>query len=718
MGGTMAASGGGTITHFSIGLLTGTIRAANDSHSGSGSVSGGSFGSVGSTGSVTGTALTGLSVTQNMAGTVSGTTIASFSVTGAVSGTVNVSGTLSNASFGSLAGTGTVSAGTLSSLNIGGPILGNLSAATVGKLQGTDITANGNTVLKITQGGVSRSILAVGTTSGSGTPVGVKFNFIYDGTSGVNPQAAIRVTNNSSASSADDVPFDLELVSNSAREFDLARVDGNGTSGVRNIVVQGNVLSTITPDTATFLGLSVDAHGGVQLPSDNINGVFAADNMGAGTIQANSLQGVAFGSVTQGGVKTTAASAGDNTANAVLAPGTRLIQANSTYIIPFSASQKVAFFAISKGDKGVNGNQGGFTDSAALFTDQGTDGLSVTAAVAMSAPSGTNQLSTIQTINLYGNGGSIQTTLPIQSEINSSGPLGDLILGASQGITAHVTAPSIFGNIDATSGPISATIETLSGDLGKAITDPTGKITGVTYIHSNGNMSGTIKGRRNLISSILIDGGMSGVIATQGDLGAIQRDPSANAVVQNDTAHSLTRFGGITFNGGMAGQVVALGNIFGDITVNGGLSGQIASKGQAVSGLDVRRIGFLGNITINGGIASTGTIVSVGVIGDTGVYPATGSTSYGTHLVINGNDSGLLAAEVNINFGKTGKLNTAVFGNASGDSKTAIDNIFIQSGKILAFDTVVSGKSGLSWILGDMISLHVGSNGTLTGPTG
>jgi hypothetical protein len=239
-----------------------------------------------------------------------------------------------------------------------------------------------------------------------------------------------------------------------------------------------------------------------------------------------------------------------------------------------------------------------------------------------------------------------------------------------------------------------------------------GNITGSeTY---NGGMSGQIVSRGNIAGAVTFNGGFSGLVAAQGDIGSILRKADGSAVVGTDKANSLTRFGGITINGGMNGQIVALCNIFGDIIINGGLNGRIAAKGQKVLGLDQQRYGILGNVVINGGIGSSGAIVSGGMIGDNG---GSGNNAYGTHLTINGTDSGILAAEGNINFGQTGTLNTkGLFVNATGANKAAIDAIFTQGGTPLTFDVVINGKTGLALILADLTALKVGSNGNLTGP--
>src|SRR5262249_51931670 len=158
----------------------------------------------------------------------------------------------------------------------------------------------------------------------------------------------------------------------------------------------------------------------------------------------------------------------------------------------------------------------------------------------------------------------------------------------------------------------------------------------------------------NLISQINIQSGLDGVIAANGDIGTIQLNLGGTAKVGTDAARSLTRFGGITVNnGGLNGQVVALGNVFGDINVQGGLSGRVAANGnRGEFGLDNFRYGILGNVAIGGGVSSTGGVISAGLIGDDGANSSK-QDSIGTQLTISGTDKGIFAAEEDINFGKT-----------------------------------------------------------------
>jgi hypothetical protein len=196
----------------------------------------------------------------------------------------------------------------------------------------------------------------------------------------------------------------------------------------------------------------------------------------------------------------------------------------------------------------------------------------------------------------------------------------------------------------------------------------------------------------NLVSYVRVDGGMSGLIRAEGDIGVIQRTAAGNAVVGTDAARSLTRFGGILINNTMTGQVISLGNAFGDMRFNGGLGGWIAVKGRQVAGLDPLRYGILGNLTVNGEIGSSAGIVSGGVIGDDGVYTGVDSDVPGTHLTI-GSLLGRLAAEGDINYAKA-KPTSGVIENATGSDKATIDALFVLLGSVLTAD--------LNLILGDL----------------
>ena len=172
-----------------------------------------------------------------------------------------------------------------------------------------------------------------------------------------------------------------------------------------------------------------------------------------------------------------------------------------------------------------------------------------------------NSFADMHTIDFRGNGASISSQQEILQGITSTGPLGDVFLFHPTGIVANVSAPSIVGNITALGGPIAGTIQTtgqqidpifgfmssVSADFGRTLTDASGKIQGVTTVQATGGLSGRLISRGNLVSQITLGGGLSGVVAAQGDIGALQRNPNGTAVV--DGNGHLSRFGGLYVSG-------------------------------------------------------------------------------------------------------------------------------------------------------------------------
>jgi hypothetical protein len=209
-----------------------------------------------------------------------------------------------------------------------------------------------------------------------------------------------------------------------------------------------------------------------------------------------------------------------------------------------------------------------------------------------------------------------------------------------------------------------------------------------------------------------------------------------------DSSNRLTRYGSFTVNGGVSGAVIVLGNVFSDLSINGGLSGRVAVQGRNEYGLNTQltttdqytnpnaRVGILGRVTINGSISSTGALVSGGVIGDDGLeyVPDTAQTSDsgGTTVSVN-NNSGIIAGEQDVN-GASNVANTAgffqdvsyAFSNRydSGLNMAAIDALFTNLGQSLQFNDAfanLGNTTGLALILGDVESLHLGTDGNLTG---
>jgi hypothetical protein len=696
--GTISAAGQGTTTDVTIGTNTGTFAAVEDTVAGSGTMSNTTVGT--NSGTVSAGSISGMSVTSNSgtisaagAGTISNVTIDNDSgALKARSDTAAGSGALSHINIHTLTPTGTITAASAASLMITNVntsfvtinVTGNFTATTVGSTVTLSAghfnvvsATNSAPIVNLVEGSLTRTLQLASHNGGS---LPQTFGFYYNGTGSGNPVTTIQVNPGTNT----NVLYDLELLTNTTASsgvvagqgIDLGGLYGVGQAFIRNVEVAGNV----APSGANpaFFGLPTGTPGGVDLPLDTI-AVAAAGDLPAGSIVAHAVPAIAFGSAA--GVLADNASHTD--ALVPLATGTALTQANDSFLLFVGVLHDVAQFLVTTGG-------GSFDQKGLLFGDQNTDPVNkpvpVTATV-VAVASGSQ--SAVQEVDFAGTSAALNTSQPITTTIkNPNGSLGDLILGASGGITANVTAASIVGNIEASSGGISSTIQTTVGDFGRALTDSTGKIiTGVTHISTGGgglSSTGAIISAANLVSQVTIQSGIDGFIFATGDIGVIQRDASGNAVVGTDKAKSLTRFGGITVTTGgvtVNAEIVALGNVFGDINIGGGLDGRLAAKGTPVQGLDPSRKGFLGNINIGGGVSSTAVIVSGGLIGDDGTNNGSKELSQGTQLNISGTTKGIIAAVEDINFGKTGSIDlTMVFENVdSSPNGTVITSIFTGS---------------------------------------
>jgi hypothetical protein len=708
-GSSITAAGQGTTTNVSVGTLGGSLTAPEDPNAPAGETTGvmsqTTINSITSTGSVStgsisgmtvGTTDSGSSITAAGLGTASSVSITRLggALTARLDNTSG-SGTVSNIVIGNLATTGSLNAANANNVTItvvGGSInvtslLSNLTAGTVQNTANLTaghfnlVTAqHAAPTVNFIEPAVTRSLVVAPHITGGAVP---DYSFSYDGTVPGNPRVVVVIATGSTPAN-----FDLAAITSTATTapsgFDLAGLTSSSSTvatGIHNVVIGGNLLLTA---------------GGIRLPLDNI-AVAAAGNLPAGSIVAQHVSAVAAGSFA--GVS--ADNAGGSNAYVPLAAGTNVLQANDTFAVFVSETSHVAQFL-------VTGPGSSFDSKGMLFSDQVADNRPVTVSDTLVA---TGSSTTVSSVLFTGRGGSLTTAQPITTSISAvpGGTLGDLILGASGGITANITADSIIGSIDATNGSISGTILTTVGDLGRAFTTTSGTITGVTTLHAGGGgLTGRILVKGNLVSQVNLHSGLDGVVAVDGDIGVIQ---TATGVAVLNSDGSLIRFGGLTVStGGLNGQVVALGNAFGDISVTGGLGGRIAVKGNSGEfGLASFRYGILGNVSIGGGINTPGAIVSSGLIGDDGTDNITNDT-LGTHLTISGTDKGIIAAGEDINFGATGTLNQAVFEDATGQNQNAIDWIFTNNG----ITQDVTNQAQLNLILQDLLALTV-SNGQLTG---
>ncbi len=598
-----------------------------------------------------------------------------------------------------LAGTLIVS-GTLFKLRVAGGTPGTIQAGHIGAI--CVYGGFGPLVLRITDGGVQRRVEAAVPSNPYPlpapppappppvSPAGVRFQYVYESAGLTSPQWTARVFNTASTSPDQ---YDLSLVTwSDTAQFNLARLDANGVAGIRNVAVEGDVLTGITTGAASFFGLPANAPGGVALPQDNLAGVGVRGYLPNGFVQAASIQALAFGAHSEeDGTVENGAQANAEDGEDALAPGTAIAQPRNpeTFRVPFADALPVAFFFDS------NPNNHHFDSKGVVFADQVANDHrgAVTALVAVAVPAdarGNPQAAAIQRIDLRGDGGAIQTQQPITTEITSTGPLGDLTLQAPGGIVADVTAPSILGSIDAGSGPIAGTIQTtglrlepttgqtapVPATFGRVITvqTPNGPVLTTTTVHAaGGGITGRLISRGDFLSQVTADGGISGLIAAQGNLGATS---------------GAARLGGILSNGPVRGQVLALGAVLGDVTVHGALQGgRIAARGS-----------ILGNLTIDGGIDAAGALVTAGSIGN---------AAAGTALQLGGSVKGILAAVGSIAFGQQPNVQGAAFfgtnlGATDPVSTEAIDALFAP-----AFDINPLDLGGLNHMLAELASLQM-----------
>lgn len=582
-----------------------------------------------------------------------------------LAGTLLVSGTLGTFNLGgSFTNTGVLTVGNLNSMTIGGDlagqlnVLGTLKMLTVhGGTPGTVVAGQigtisvyagfGPVVAQINENGIQRRIEAAvpsapfptplppPAATPAASPTGITFQYFYEGlisptVEGLNPstnlanaQLTARVANASGNTDPDQFDFSL-ITYNDAAKFNLARLDSAGVSGIRNVSIEGDLLTKVSPAASAFFAPD-SAPAGIYLPKDNLAGVGVRDHVSANSINAKSIQAVAFGSTTRyrGQVVTGAQANGDD-AEDLLTQNTAIVQAGSsngqaveTFRVPFAdlSNQQVGFFM----DDGWGSGRGSFDNndvdlvvqSVATANSSGTGNNvkqsnvargAVIALITVAETFDHNnhlQSSVIEAMSLRGDGGSIQTQqtignwnknsqtkIPFSPSITSTGPLGDVII---QGALPSVTAPSIFGSllpngpIPATStiqttglrtDPITSALTQVPADLGRVFVVPTycGPVVTVTQVLADGpGLSGQIISGGNLISQVVSCGPTSGTITAEpvawepgsGNLGAAFTYPSGHELL----------LGGFISNGPMIAPSISVSDKAGTININGMLQG-------------------------------------------------------------------------------------------------------------------------------------------------
>ncbi len=482
------------------------------------------------------------------------------------------------------------------------------------------------------------------------SPAAITFQYVYEGlispsvegltpsTNLINPQVTAHVTNATGNTGPDQFDFSLVTYSDTAK-FNLARLDSTGVSGIRNVAVEGDVLTKVTAVASSFFAPD-SAPAGVDLPQDQLAGVAIRDYAPQHFITAKSIQAVAFGSTTRNGQPETGAMASASDAANLLAVGTAIVQAGSvnpstveTFRVPFAdvPAQQAGFFLDDTPGTGhfdsnnialvvqnlSTANSSG-TANNITQSNEARGAVIALITVAETTAHKATQGSIIESISLRGDGGSIatkqtigilpngsQTTAPFTPSITSTGALGDVII---QGALPNVTAPSIFGSI-LPSGPIPATstIQTtgiwtnpitsatsqVPADLGRLYVagSPQAPVLTVTQVQSNGGgLAGQILVGGNLISQVVSNGPTTGVITVQ----PVAWEPGAGNLGVAFTASSspgpATNFGGFISNGPLSAPTVSVGASSGTTNVTGLEQGGIITVYGSV----------IGNIVVNG----------------------------------------------------------------------------------------------------------------------
>ncbi len=623
-----------------------------------------------------------VSVGGNLNGSLSAGGLSTVAVTGNVSGTVNVGGSLGAMSIGGqFAVTGSILASNLNTLSIGTAALAlghnlagtlnianNLGSVTVaGGTPGLIIAGHvgtvaayggyGPEVLRVIENSIERHLelatpanpypAANPAATVSATTPYVNVQYVYeDGTAAAPgsfaaPQLTARIKNPIVGRDQ----FDVSLITYSdTAKFNLARLDSTGTANVRNIDVEGDLLTTITATAAAFLPATAGTVGGIRLPLDKVAGVGIRDHAPNADIAAGSLEAIAFGSYSPTAAQTLAGStATAANAAALIAAGTVLATANDTFRVPFAdmAQNHVGFFLVTAAAGGkFDGNNLTFAVQGVTTANPAATANIVTAsnvargaatALITAAPAVAGSAATISGIAIRGDGASLTTLQPISGTITSTGPLGDLNFAATN--VPGITAPSIFGSI--LGGTITGTIQTtglrtdpitgavspVPADIGSvylvtpsavgpylagnpaAPSYPTGGSANSPYLtttviqgHGPGGMTGKIISRGNLVSWFSLTGAITptGLLAVQGNLGA-------PALVGGNPVN----LGGINMVGPMCGQIIVLGNVLANSTFQGGfVGGRMAVKGSV-----------FGNLEIDGTINAAAALVVGGTVG-------------------------------------------------------------------------------------------------------
>ena len=563
------------------------------------------------------------------------------------------------------------------------------------------------------------------------------FKFFYEGLASalhpINPIATIRITNSSNNLAVDQ--FDLSLVTYSdTAKFNLARVDAPVLTGVRNLVVEGDLLPIVSAAAQAFFGSTITTPAGVvvSLPADQLAAVSVRDYAPTGSVSAKSIQGIGFGSstrtttatvnkkpvITKTAITGAAATAAD--AAAILKSTTKIVMVGSTNVSSGVETVRVGFgteqLATSTQPARKFGlflddiSAGSFDPLNVVLVVQneqranaaGTANLTTLSNAARGAVTGLLtvaqtfnsktkllQSAAIENVAFRGDGAAIQTgqslvtpvgattKTPMSASITSTGTLGDVIIA---GPLPSVNAGNIFGSLL-----------------------PGGNIPATSIVQTTGTRIDPMSGAASTIS---------------GDLGRVyvsivNKAPLLQAtVVQSQGTDPL------------AGQIITQRNLVS--TVNAlsttGITGQILTTGD----LGTRFVPTsTSNAQLLGGIASSGPMNAPSVVLASNqrltTTPAalqggivnTGGNLYGK-IRIAGTMNGPLVS-VSDNTGGTLNLSNPISGGSISTAGSVIGEISISGGVSGPAINVPINQSGTITLSGQQQGGYIYTGGSYTG---
>jgi hypothetical protein len=708
-------TGGSTQGSVSIGTLGGKVNLGT-----AGSVS---YSTIAAGSEIDASSIVNLTILQDLGGIVNvAGDLQQLNIVGSmVAGSEVLAGSLESATIGqNMAGLIQVT-GTLGSLVVGGATPGSVIAGKVGSISAA--AGTGPIVLQVRENGIERQLQAISTASpfqssskaAAGTLAQTTFRYFYESGSLPNPQLTVQVNNHSTSTVPNQYDLSLVVDSGSAK-FNLARVDASGLTEIGNVTVEGDILTAVSCQAAAFFPGDT-TRAGVQLPSDRLAGVEVRDFIPfGGYIGASSIQAISAGLIgLSWGQTISGASASAYSVQSLLSSSTKIVQASSTFRVPFAGSStyQVGFFVAEDGSGQFNWANVALTIQNEVSYDSVTNANIVTPmnvargadiALIQVGTTGFGGNSQIQGISLKGDGASLTTYQWINGSISSTGALGDVTLLNWQPV-GDISASSIFGTITSyaqyngtieTTGlrtdPITGVVSASSATFGRVYLNSSNQLTTTTFETYSGAFSGQLIVRGNLVSNVILNGGLTGAIDAQGSIG---------------TKVSGLRLGGITSNGDDTGSILALGKIFGNLTINGtlGNAGSIVSED-----------GIIGSLTITGNLGANAKIVSGGVIG---------RSVDGTELTIYGNIQGLIVSAGILNEWSGDSSTPTTFADVKDQpslapSLAAIDQLFAGSATglipITEFDSSPDSLDleNLDDLMTMIAQLHIDKNGQLS----